>query len=489
MNSTALTGALTPVHRKPVARPVGARAEAEASPISYRGVLTASVLWVLLGTALFFALNALLARDLSPSGSFAASFLAGGVGVLVTTRGLRKLPGYRTFLFLALSAYLLRVLVGVTLYVQTHDSDYFDGSGKYVDSNWEFRWTYQNVVNAADLMTKNGDLLKNRMMDARVDKNPFIHIWMGSFLAAGESRHALDLTPFNAFHHMVAAILIVGMALSCGYAPKVSLASGALVAWIPWAFPASLMWRDSVGFAWVVLALALLCIGKQSGIIGSLLLAIPAAFLAWADRASYLVAIAVIAGLSIVYDQQKSVKTGYLKGPRLAVVLLIMAGGVLLLSHSVGQMAFVGHQNQATESYASSRFILLPLLALRALAGPFPWFVGAKFELPVIFDYLFHVLQFAVFLMYVINWRSILSRVNILTYSAALFWVLAFVSGGVHTAYLAVAFPFVLPPVLNTGGSLGKNLLISSVCFLVGNLAYISLGLVGSGLVLGTTGY
>jgi hypothetical protein len=383
----------------------------------------------------------------------------------------------------------MRVLVGVLFYVDSLDPDYFDGKGKYVNKNWEYQWTYTNAILIADNVSKKGEWRPSHIVDPKVDKNLYIHAWMGYFLAAGGSRHALDLTPFNAFHHAVAGILIASIALACGYPLRVSLLSGVLVAWIPWAFAASIMWRDSVGFAWVVLAVAFLCIGRTLGMLGSLVMSIPAAFLAWADRSAYLVAIVAITTLSILYDQQKSLRTSVLKVPRLIAVSLLLAAGVFILSHNIGQVAFERHQQHSSDSYLLSRVTLVPLLILRALAGPFPWFVGSKFDLYVLCDYLFHLLQFAVFLIYVMNWRSILGRINILTYSAMIFWVMAFIAGGVHTAYLAVAFPFVLPPILSTGASVWKYALISAACFLLGNVLWLSFGLGGSGLVLRTTGY
>lgn len=444
------------------------------------------VMWVMAGVGVFFVLYALTCGD-SPAASFASALGAGGVGVAVGSLCLRGLPGYRIFLALILAAYLLRSLAGVGFYLNSRDASYFDSNGKYVDANWEFRWTYQYVMMAADSVTKKGEWRPTRIFDEKLDKNPFIHAWMGYFMAAGGGRNALDLTPFNAFHHAVAGILIACAALACGYSQLVSLYSGGIVAWIPWGFAGSLMWRDSVGFAWVVLAVLLLCIGKNYGIMGGLFFAIPAGFLAWADRSPYLMAIALIALLSMVFDQQKAISASWVKILRLLVVAVVMGVVVWKLGHGIQSLA-VGKYERQTGGLGS-RVIMLPLLVLRALAGPFPWFVGGKFDPYVLCDYLFHVLQFAVFLAYLRNWRQILWRTTLLTYSAAIFWGVGLIAGGVHTAYLAVAFPFVLPVVLDSGARLRGYLQVSAAFFALANVAYVALGLSGSGLVLGTTGY
>lgn len=465
------------------------RDASDATCRSGLALLLSSVVWMFLGTALFFALYALLASGRSPTGTLISALISGGVGVFVGTLWLRKFTGYRIFVFFVLAAYILRVLIGVILYLHVLDPGYFDGKGIYKNKNWEYSWTYVNVMIVADSVINKGEWRTSRILSPEDDKNAYIHTWMGYFMAAGGSRHALDLAPFNAFHHVVAGTLIVGVALACGYPLLVSLWSGALTAWLPWAFASSIMWRDSVGLAWVVLAIALLCIGRELGLLGSLLLAIPAAFLAWADRAPYFFAVVVITVMSISYDQQKMVAKKWARVPRLIIVSMLLVLVLSILWNNIASFAFETHSKIATVTNILSRIVLIPLLVLRALAGPFPWFVGGKFDMYVLCDYFFHVFQFAIFLIFAVKWRSILSRVNIMTYSAAIFWVMAFITGGIHTAYLAVAAPFILPPVLNTGSKLWIFMLISAGAFLLGNVAYVAFGLVGSGLILDITGY
>jgi hypothetical protein len=488
MNSNSLADERNPVQQHAASDESPSAAAPASAEAGTKGLLVSTLVWTSLGTALYFILYAVSAGGLSPIGTFVSAFLSGAVGVLVCSFGLRGLRGYSVTLLIILLAYVMRVLVSVLLYVSIQDPNYFDGNGKYVNKNWEFQWTYTNVNLIADSVSKKGEWRPSRIIDPLVDKNLYIHAWMGYFLAAGGSRHALDLSPFNAFHHAVAGILIAATALACGYSLRVSLLSGWLVVWIPWGF-AALMWRDSVGFFWVVLAVALLSVGRSLGTLGSLVMSIPAAFLAWADRSAYLLAIVAITALVILYDQQKLMRNNALKVPRMIAVSVLLAAVVFMMSHDVGQAAFERHQLHSTGTYLSSRIILVPLLILRALAGPFPWFFGGNFDLYNLCDYAFHLLQFAVFLIYAVHWRSILKRMNILHYAAAIFWVMAFIAGGVHTAYLAVAFPFVLPPILSTGTSVWKYAVISAACFVLGNVLWLSFGLGGSGLVLRTTGY
>jgi len=489
MNAGLSVSELAQVRKQLLAEPAAPKDVTTSVSRSGVAVLISCLGWTFLGTALFFTLYALLARDQNPTGTLIAAYISGLVGVLVSSLWLRNLSGFGMFLLAIMTAYSMRVLVGVFLCLQVYNPNYLDGDGKYLNKNWEFRWTYQNVMVAADSVLHKGEWRPSKIYPTYEDKNAYIHAWMGYFMAAGDSRNSLDLGPFNAFHHVIAGILVVSLALACGYPLKVAFQSGVLVSWIPWAFASSIMWRDSVGLAWVVLAVVLLCLGRELGLIASLLSAIPAAFLAWADRSPYLLAVVLITGLSIVYDQQKSLQSTWTKLPRLIIVSILLFVGVYLLWHNIASVAFERHAKIVTDRNMSFRLMTSPLLVLRALAGPFPWFVGSKYDPYVLFDYLFHVFQFAIFLIYIRKWRSIMSNINILTYSAAIFWFFGFIAGGVHTAYLVVATPFVLPPVLNTGATLWKYVLLSALFFAAANVLYVSVGLVGSGLVLGTTGY
>ena len=200
-------------------------------------------------------------------------------------------------------------------------------------------------------------------------------------------------------------------------------------------------------------------------------------------------AIVAITVLSMVYDRQKSSGSSGANITKFILVSAVVVIGLIAVGHDISTAAFVRHQSQVSSGALMFRLLVMPLLVLRALAGPFPWFVGSGYDTYVLFDYFYHVFQFALFLMFVLNWRQIMSRVTILTYSGAVFWVAGFIAGGVHTAYLALAAPFLVPQAIGTGASLWKFLAISAVCFAIANVVYVSLGLTGSGLVLGVTGY
>jgi hypothetical protein len=458
-------------------------------------LLLASVGWVVAAIAVFFGLFALSAPELSPAGTLGCAFAAGGIGVLVASLSLRRLPGFKLFLCAILAAYFFRVMTGVVVYQNAYDSNYFDGQGVYRNTGLkgnEFVWTYVNTIRAAESLLTKGEWRPSVIFRDFDDKNGHLHTYMGLFMAAGQSKHALDLAPLNAFHHVLAGILTAVLALACGYQRRTALLSGALIAWIPWLFPASVMLRDSVGLAAVVLGMVVFYLGRQYGFLGSLLMAVPAAFLAWSDRSIYFAAMLLIAVLSVLFDGKNAKMSAAFKIFRFLAVVVLMAACLYYLKHDIGMLAVdKRHAGLVRGENIAVRLATLPLLFLRALAGPFPWFVGiGKYFTPYnLFDYLYHVVQLSIVLMFFAIFRRVLARTNTLVCAAGVFWVMGFIAGGVHTSYLAVAAPFALPPVLEAGASVRKYLAISVVCFLAANVLWITLGLAGSGLVMGVTGY
>ena len=495
MNLRYPSGARTPYQVKLTAKSATGSDDSSAAASAGAAFLLANIGWVFFGVMLFFGLFAVSAPELSPAGTLVCAFVAGGIGVVASSLCLRHIAGYKLFLAAIVTAYFLRVISGVVIYQYSYDRNYFDGQGTYVNTGLkgnESAWTYINAIRAEDSLLNKGEWRPSVIFRDFDDKNGHIHTYMGLFLAGGHSKHALDLAPFNAFHHVISGILVVGLALSCGYSVRTSLWSGAFIAWIPWLFPASTMLRDSVGLAAIVLAMVLLFVGKKFGLIGSLLFAVPAAFLAWSDRSVYFAAMVLITIFTIMFDDQSKTTSTTIKIAKFIVVFFVIAACIYYLRHDIGSMAIDDrHAGLVNSGNISFRLLTLPLLFLRALAGPFPWFygVGQYFTYYNVFDYLYHVAQFAMFLMFVANYRLILAGPKTLIFAAAVYWVMGFMSGGVHTSYLAVAAPFALPPILSAGASVKTYVLISAVCFVVANVLYVTMGLAGSGLVLGVTGY
>ncbi|WP_136514300.1 hypothetical protein [Geomonas edaphica] len=457
----------------------------ESVTVTASCLLQTTLSYALAGTAIFFVLYFFLARNEDCFGTFIAAFSSGAIGVFFCSFWFRRYHWGKIAQTAIVAAYIARVLVGVDSYLST-DPHYFQGNGNYLSNNWEFYWTYENATKAADNLLRHGEWRPSQTYEIGDTKNANIHSWMGYFLAAGKSHNALDLAPFNSFHHVVAGIIIVGLAITLGYPLGASFLAGVATAWIPWAFPASLMWRDSVGICWIVAAIALVVIGRNFGLVGRITLAFPAALLASSVREPYLLVVLVSTIYLYVNDTKKNLSVS--NNVKLAIFLLIIVTGIVLIFPSLVEYVFGRHQTLQNGFWA--RFATIPLLIVRGIAGPFPWInPSGSFEMDYFPDYIFHVCQLAVLLVLMRNWRSILLNSDVLILNSIMLWFIGVLAVGVHTAYLAVAMPFILPVTFKANDHLWTKFIISLFLFIGGNALYLLTGLQGSGLLIKTTGY
>lgn len=439
------------------------------------------------GVIVFFCAYGILARSEGLLGTFIASVVAGAIGLLTATVWLRVLPKGNMLQALILFAYIARIIIGVAVYIESNDATYFSGNGKYKTIYWEYYWTYDNATRVADNIEKYGLWRPSDSFKPGENKNENIHTWMGWYLASGKSRNALDLASFNSFHHCVAGSLIIAMAISLGYSLRASGLAGLVTAWIPWSFPATLMWRDSVGLAWVVLAVALIIYARPPRGYLSWIVIIPAVLLSFSTREVYINV--VICGL--VYLWANYVFKGNNTIVRQLLKLLISIGCLFVtFSYYDGLQATVYGRYADIESTLIERMFVMPLLFIRAIAGPFPWGSNEySLILYVMFDYAFHVLQLAVLYVTAKHWRTYIMKLNVMTVAASILFVTGVIAPGVHTAYLAVALPFIMPFIFETGEAIRFKVVVSAIVFLAINAAYYLSGLHGGGWIIRQTGY
>ena len=444
--------------------------------------------WTLLGTVLYFCVYGLLARGGAPFQTFLASSIGGAAGVWCCSYWMKKIPRSKWVRVSILCAYLARIVVGVIIYLVQLDHNYFDGDGAFIGQSAEYEWTYDKAVIAANLVEDNKDLLVTREVYAvDNDKDASIHTWMGWLFVAGKSRHALDLAPFNSFHHAITGLIICSLALALGYSVRSAQLAGVITAWIPWAFPASLMWRDSVGLAWVAFAVLMLVMGLKNGWITYGLVVLPAGFLAYSVREIY-----VIVTLTVLLGAILGDKTSVLRKSKLLTRLFyIFALGLLIAS--IAKLAgggvfyrYVGYGNDIFS--LPVRLLKSPLLLIRALIGPFPWLSG-NFDLFCLFDYSFHVFQTSLLFSFIERRKVKRFRLDALVVTGLAMWIIGVMATGVHTAYIAIAIPFLLPAILEVRSNILKWLGISFILFLLLNTVYVLLGLQGSGIIMKATGY
>lgn len=460
-------------------------------------ILKASFISTVVGTAMFFLIYGLFSRDQSPLATLVLATFAGGIGLYISCIWLHSFGKSGNFaITFILIAYICRILVGVFTYLIELDASYFSGLGYYANDNYEYSLTYQHAVNVADKFKQYGIWRREDLFPTGEYKNTEIHTWMGLFLASGDSRHSLDLAPFNSFHHSLAGMLIIALSLHYGHCMKVAVLAGVGTAWIPWAFPASLMWRDSVGIGWLVISIFIISAYKEFkiGLWGLYFVLVPAIFFAYSVREIYSLIVLLLTVIIVYADLVRKNTTSILKLMFPFVIFGLVFVVVFLI---VEYRETIFHRHSDADTQVSEKIIYFPLLVFRALAGPFPWF-GGDFWLYTFFDYLYHAFQLAILFQIALGiklsnqkFKNIINPKNWQPLPAVgvSIWTFGVFASGVHTAYLALAIPFLLPSVFVNSKYFGLSFVASISLFLTASIIYKALGLEGQGSILNITGY
>ena len=437
---------------------------------------------------------AMFARHLSPQASFLVVTCACLTGIIIFYLAYARKALGRSCLGIVLCAFLLRVLIGVVHYLWLKDPNYFAAPSQYTLS-WDFEWMHQSMVFVANEFRNYGFLAKLPKWYWLENKNSYLLAYE-AFLYYFSGDYVLNIAPWNSLHIIYTGYIVGAIALQCGCSRKQALVALTLAVFQPYGFISTLMERDFVGQTWVALAVYLVLVAQARTWL--LLCVLPiAGFLAYCQREPYLLVILVgAAGLYVINKR---------KNPT-AVIAAVGVGIVLFLRYNlrsiIYQEAFARYTGttefgkHVVTSYIPHRTIMLPLLFIRGVMGPFPWF--QIFDKGIV-DYQYMP---EAFLQSVFNVALLLTVVPLAWHDwkgskkidpSFLFGSLFFLSGllaaGVHSGYVSLGMIFFMPLASRAGlGKFKKCLWGSTIFFLVANMGYWLLGLKGLSILHGITG-
>lgn len=453
--------------------------------LNYNNLIKKSLFSVLIGLIVYLVLYYLFNLPTDPPlASLIVSAISGLIGVLISIWWIFRIR--RLYAVLIILAYISRIIVGVVLYVGIMDNDYFQGNGVYKNKNYEFSHNYFNAVKASKLIKQNHTILPSKVIpDYNVYKDRNIQTWMGIYLAIGNSKNAMDFAAFNSFHHIIAGIFIILLGFVFKLDVSNSIRAGTLVTWIPWAFPSSLLWRDSIGFAFVCIAIFLIFYSSNmKWKIWQILFYVFSFFLASSVRTAYGLLILILIPVSLYYKYYRLEKINW----KVALFFFIIFVVISSLMPYLESLFFFRYEETLVYKDPLKRIISFPLLVLRGLAGPFPWQYNYENSF-VFFDYFYHVFQFSVMLLF-LKYSKISSKiVNPVFLTFFLFWFLGTMAIGVHTAYLAVSLPFLILITPLRMIELSKYFIVILFIFIIVSLLYSISGFYGRGLIIKSTGY
>jgi len=379
-------------------------------------------------------------------------------------------------------AFALKVGLGVWHYLFFMDADYFTTMNAFSYFH-DFEWMNNKMQAAADFWREEGfSPLPATFYFG--NKNPFLLAYNGVLYFLSGNNH-LNISPWNALHSIYVAILVGALALQAGATKTQARFALAIAAFQPFGFISNLMWRDSVGQFWLVLGAYLLIATREKK--WWWVLTLPAAgFFAWSVRQPYLLLLIALAAYMLA--------SAYRSKMNMWLILLFFGAIAVGLNVLPAVMGLALDRFQGT-SQLSFDFFLFPLRIVRAIAGPFPWFQlfmgvdGAEY-MPV--DFIQAVYNLALIILVVPiaikKWKE--TGLDPSFVLSALLFITAAQAVGVHISYVSIGMVLLLPLVCRVPtAKWHKTFFLCLLGFIIANTAYWLLGLAGSGVVQGLTGY
>jgi hypothetical protein len=398
--------------------------------------------------------------------------------------GLRRYLG-KSALKVLLIAYILRILVGVLHYLTIMDPDYFKYP-EFYSYLWDFKWMHESLIFVSNWWHLYGLFSALPHLFFETTKNAYLHMY-SALLYYFSGVNALNISPWNSLHNIYTAGLVGMLALQEGATRKQALFAMTLAAFEPFGFISSMMWRDSVGQSFLVLGVYLIVTYRRQMVLCVLLLPI-AAFLTYAYREPYVMVIFAGTVAMWLLDRQLSV------GKK--IIILVAVFSITLTSQLLSILWNIGVQQRSLGIQLSSeKFIYLPLRAIRAVMGPFPWW--QIFDRPDGYEYMLADYAQAAFnlaVMFIVvpmgwrQWKKSRSIDPSLLFSL-LFWIGGAIATGVHMAYVSAGMVLFLPMACKGRISWRLALFFSASFFFVANLVYWLTGLYRAGSMMGITGY
>ena len=433
-------------------------------------------------------LMAFFAKNLSPEVSFLVVTGACLTGIIILYLAYARKALGRSCLPIVGCAFFLRVLIGVVHYLWLMNPHYFANPSQYTLS-WDFEWMHQSMLFVAKEFRDHGFLAKLPHWYWLENKNSYLLAYE-ALLYFFSGDYVLNIAPWNSLHIIYTGYIVGAIALQCGCSRTQALVALSLAVFQPYGFISTLMERDFVGQTWVALAVYLILVTQARTAL--LLCVLPiSCFLAYCQREPYLVLILVGAAGLYVINKRKN-PTAVIAAVAVAIVLFLRYN----LRSMVYEVAFsrFGHHVMVTE--LPHRGFMLPLLFIRGVMGPFPWFqifdkgiVDYQYMPEAFLQSVFNMaLMLTVFPLAWHDWKRD-KKIDPAFLFGLLFLLSGLLAAGVHSGYVSLGMIFFMPMASRAGLKKFTRCLGGTALFFLGaNIGYWLLGLKGSAILQGITG-
>ncbi|TDE04760.1 hypothetical protein [Flavobacterium sandaracinum] len=391
----------------------------------------------------------LLSNKTNALNSFIWSSIAFLIITIFSTLILLKSPKW---LWLFVSAYLIKLTIGLVHYLYFIDPLYFESSGGYKALTYEFESVFDGIITFANLKLDHGIFyFESSVIEASHPE--ILSLISIPFMFFGD--YVLTISPINSFFSLLISINIF---LISKYKYKFSDKTLKYIALVTAFFPitllSSLLWRDVVGISFMSIGLTLIYFAKRS--VTQYLMLIVACYLFYLHRSIYPILLLLAYVIDIVLNQNNK-----RKGIDLLYRILTIVFVIVLLPLIINLA-----NTEANESMAGGIFnfniLILPVKILLGIIGPFPWINFLLYEsIPAyayqLQDYFQGTFNIAFVICFILFRKKYFKKenLNLLNLMGLFLIISGLFNSFMHMPYVAFGFMF-LTPLLLTEINLSK---------------------------------
>ena len=417
---------------------------------------------------------------LSPSGNSTGNLLsvliasfAGAVSIIYTILLLSPPQKYKV-LTITLGFYLVKIGVGIFVYIFFIDTTYFSSNTDSLDYIWEYEWMHKSLIEISNQWNERYPLYISDHF-IQVNKNAYIFQLFGGLYYFGGT-HALNIAPWNAFFMFLSSMLIYILTLSMWGNSKFAPTALVVSSLQPIHLISSSFDRHSVGLFLVLLSFFLITYTSRKALINIFLMFI-AGVIASGMRKPYFV-------IPIIVFIYKAVD-GRLNQRNILISILIVVIALITLyaTYDIVFSRFIGVDSPRIVD----KIYQFPKLLIRSIFGVFPWnqIFDPVPSREILFQYMLQA-PYNITMVY-FSFRFLLThKVSRNIKSVFLYVALFYLSGVIatenHIDYLSMSIP--LLAIIVSRYPLVRVLIVYASwigVFILGSAVYTMLGLYGSG--------
>ena len=400
--------------------------------------------------------------------------IAGVVSIIYTVLLLSPFQKYKV-LTITLSFYLIKLGVGVFVFMFFIDTTYFTSNTDSLNYFFEYDWMHESLILVSDAWNERYPLYVSDYF-VLVNKNAYMFQLFGGLYYFGGT-HALNIAPYNALFMFLSSMLIYILTLSIWGNPKYALAALVIASLQPIHLISSSMDRHSVGLFLVLLSFFLIIYTSRNTLI-NIFLMLSAGTIASTMRTPYFV-------IPIIVFIYKSLD--YLNKRNFLMYFLII--GIALFGMYSSYDYMFSRIIESTQMNIFDKIVRFPILLVRSLIGVFPWnqILDPVPSREILIQYMlqapYNITMLYFSLRYILTYKVSRTVKSVFLY-AILFYLSGVIATENHIDYLSMSIPILAVIVSRYSIAHFITIYFSSICmFIIGSALYTMLGLYGSGTI------